>query len=76
MARGERDGVEVQSKPTAESLALFADISWDFDHTVEIAGAQSCFAFPSVKAAHVEYCGYLFQFPKPFGFSVKYTECR
>ena len=54
LARGERDGVEVQSEPTAESPALFADIFWDFDHTVEMAAAQSCLALLVVLAAHCQ----------------------
>lgn len=26
---------------SSESQALFGDISWDFDHTLEVAGAES-----------------------------------
>lgn len=49
--RGARDGVEVQSEPSAESLALFCRrIFSDFDHTGEMAGAQkllSCACSPA-----------------------------
>lgn len=46
--------MEVQSEPTAESMALFADISSDFDHRVGIAGAQSCLDLLVVCAAHCQ----------------------
>lgn len=51
LVKRERDRVEVQSEPTAELLALFGDISWDFDHTVEMTRAQSCLALLVVWAA-------------------------
>lgn len=55
--RGARDGVEVQSEPSAESLALFCRrIFSDFDHTGEMAGAQSCLAALVVRPALCQTC--------------------
>lgn len=42
LAGPELDRGEVRSAPTAESPALFAAVSWDFDHMVGIDEVQSC----------------------------------
>ena len=55
--RGEsRTGLRCRANPTAESTALFADISTDSDRTVEVAAARSCCCCQAHMWRHVQSC--------------------